>query len=479
MLTKIVLLLLIINKMGISSISNSLKQIEQKNRESNIQEKMDTFKEELPDSIEETEIEPIFPVFSGKVASIEIYEGGNRNTLKEKMSIPIKSGDILNIEKLDQALENLSLGNWNYDIHIFPSNKDVHSVDNTSLNWDIVILGERKEQNMLIGTDNSSHKDLGQSQWYTNLQYGDLLGLSDLWSFSSIDRITKSRSSNRETATNLSFEIPVKTFKIKYSLEHGYNKNKIESLSKYTIKSKVQSHRLTLQRLIHRDKVSRTNLISSFYLRDYNTTLNNLKLDVNSKRYSYVTLGLERLNFFQGGILYFLVEFEKGVPWFESEKNTKETKLSGYNMEYEKINFFLNWEKFIGDNFIYTLKSGGIYSEDRLLSINQFTTGDLYTVRGFKETAVNGNKAIYFNNTLSYEIQNLNSMSISPFIGADIGWSRDKDLNHSDNLIGIAIGVEVNYKSLMGKLTYGQPIEIPSGLKKESGIIYFSIQYNF
>ena len=413
-----------------------------------------------------------FEVIPGKLKEIIFNDskGENSHYLRRNLAFPVGQNDILNIYDIDQGLDNLNVGNYTHEIGILPIEEG---------QYNLIINEKTSGFGGAIGFDNNSYKDLGRNRGLFVLQKGNLLGLNDLWTFNFVERLMEDRKKNKENIFNIGVKIPYGYWKFGYEIEKGYNRNILRtSLNSYKMKNSVLEQRFYIEKMIWRNNHQKTSLVSSFKVRDYESKLNDIKLEVSSKQYGSFSFGVEHLNFIKGGVFYMLLEYERGVPWFHSEKNQSPRRHGAYEIEYNKVNFSFNWQKYINMNkytFLYNLSSGGIYSPDRLLTMNQFSIGDLYTVRGFKETSVYGNKAIFVNNTLTY----VNDSMVEPFIGFDGGISRDRDLPKNDKLGGLALGINLKYKNMRGSIAYGIPVKVPTGLPREKNPIYVNFYYNF
>ena len=176
--------------------------------------------------------------------------------------------------------------------------------------------------------------------------------------------------------------------------------------------------------------------------------------------------------------MYASFGYERGLKWFGGAGDDKDSVKKPYKKEFDKYNFdfLLNKNFMLTKNQVanYKLNIGASYSDDRLLSRNKFDIGSEYTVRGFKESSVSGDKGIYINNTLT-----LLNKSFSPFIGLDFGISKDKDLDFVDKIAGIATGVKYNKNNLNMSLTFSKPLKRSKGMPKESNPIYYNISYSF
>lgn len=424
--------------------------------------------------------ELVYQVKEGKVRDIKML--GKKTNLRDKMRIfgafPIKKGDLLRTQDMDQGIENMNIGGYNNVTEITPTEEYGYS--------DILIEENYRPTGFSIGMDDSGYKDKGRNKVNINLSQDNILGLNDRFTANYIERLTKNRKLDKESNYDLGYSIPLGYWKIAYNYNLGDNYNTtISDLGSYKSESKSKKHKLKISRVLSRGQFQKTTLHLGVVHKDNFNTLNGLTLDVSTKKYSNTTIAIDHSNRFLGGTIFGMLEYERGVPWFGAEKDPSPLKEGDYKIEYDKVNFNLDWMRIFGikeHNFQYRMGIGGTYSDDRLMSANQFTMGDEFTVRGFKESSVAGNKGVYMNNTITYlGTQNMNKFlaMFKPFIGLDGGVSRDRDLPTSDKIAGMALGVKFNMGYLNASFTYGIPLVWADGMPHEDNPIYFNMSYSF
>lgn len=424
--------------------------------------------------------ELVYQVKEGKVRDIKMLE--KKTNLRDRMRIfgafPIKKGDLLRTQDMDQGIENMNIGGYNNVTEITPTEEYGYS--------DILIEENYRPTGFSIGMDDSGYKDKGRNKVNINFSQDNILGLNDRFTANYIERLTKNRKLDKESNYDLGYSIPIGYWKIAYNYNLGDNYNTtISDLGSYKSESKSKKHKLKISRVLSRGQFQKTTLHLGVVHKDNFNTLNGLTLDVSTKKYSNTTIAIDHSNRFLGGTIFGMLEYERGVPWFGAEKDPSPLKEGDYKIEYDKVNFNLDWMRIFGikeHNFQYRMGIGGTYSDDRLMSANQFTMGDEFTVRGFKESSVAGNKGVYMNNTITYlGTQNMNKFlaMFKPFIGLDGGVSRDRDLPTSDKIAGMALGVKFNMGYLNASFTYGIPLVWADGMPHEDNPIYFNMSYSF
>lgn len=422
--------------------------------------------------------ELIYEVKEGKVRNVEFMnkKEGGKDKLKLGMAFPMRKGDLLSTRDMDQGIENMNVGGNNNVAEVTPTEEFGYS--------DIIIEENYSPTGFSLGMDNSGYKDKGRYKVNLGFTQDNLLGINDVIRFNYIERLTDDRDKDRESNYDLGVTIPIGYWKFAYNYNLGDNYNTYTSdIGSYASESRAEKHKVRISRVISRGQYQKTTIHGGFTIRDNKNTLNDLLLEVSSKKYTNAAFSIDHTNRFLGGTIFGMLEYERGVPWFGSEIDPSPLKEGDYKIEYDKLNFNLDWLRFFSvkdHGFQYKMGIGGSYSDDRLLAVNQFTMGDEYTVRGFKESSVAGNKGVYINNTLTYMgTENMNKYlaAFKPFIGLDAGVSRDRDLPTSDKIVGMALGFRFDMGNLHGSFTYGIPLRWAPGMPRETNPIYVNLSY--
>lgn len=423
--------------------------------------------------------ELVYEVKEGKVRDIKFLEKemGFRDKLKLKTAFPMKKGELLSTKDMDQGIENMNIGGYNNVAEITPTEEFGYS--------DILIEENYNPTGISIGMDDSGYKDKGRNKVNFNFSQDNILGINDRLTLNYIERLTKNRDEDKESNYDIGYSFPIGYWKFSYNYNLGDNYNtSTTNLGSYKSESKSEKHKLKISRVISRGQYQKTTVHAGLKYKDNHNTLNGLVLEVSSKKYASTSIAIDHTNRFWGGTVFGMLEYERGMPLFGAEADPKPLTSGAYKVEYDKLNMNLDWMKSFaaGEHAIqYRMGIGATYSDDRLLSAEQFTMGDEYTVRGFKESSVAGNKGIYMNNTFTYlGKQNMNKYlaMFKPFIGFDAGMSKDKDLPKTDRIMGMALGVKFSAGGFNASLTYGIPLMWANDMPHEENPIYFNMSYS-
>lgn len=387
------------------------------------------------------------------------------------LSLPFHKGQVLNVHKIDQLVENLKTNLSEPEVLVIPSEKKGY--------YDIEIKTIRKKQfEGYVTLDNNNYKDYGRENLYASLGRDNILLPGDFLNVGLKERLTENRKNHKERSYSFNYSFPIKNWKVNYNFSHEETSDKILK-GEYTSRKTENIHSFELSKIFYRNSTQKSELFLGFRTKDTKNYFNDIKLDVSSKKHNNATTGIRTTYYIENGIIYFEPNIEKGIALFGGEGNEENGEtLYPFDKEFLKYNLNL----YITKNFFptkygyfnYTLNVSGSYSEDNLLDANKFEMGGIDSVRGFKENTIKGDKGIFASNTLTFERDYL-----SPFIGFDLGISRDYYREDSDKLIGAAAGVKFNKGDLSATLTFSKGVVRAKDMPKENNPIYFKISYIF
>ncbi|OPA76468.1 hemolysin secretion/activation protein, ShlB/FhaC/HecB family [Campylobacter pinnipediorum subsp. pinnipediorum] len=417
---------------------------------------------------------------AGKINEI-YFETKKDKGFRERQEIffafPYYKDKVLNTKYLDQGIENLSMGRKQNQLEIVPSDKEGYS--------DIIIHQKEGIGNFGINYDNSPI-DKDRNKLGFNYNGGNIFPINDSFGISYSTNLGKDYTKNKDENLNLSYTIPFGYYKFSYNL--GINKTHSVvkgNTTNITRDGKVKKQKFKLSRVITRGKYNKMTGYVFFSQRDNETYINNEKILINSKTYSTTGLGVDYSDKFLGGNIYLGLEYEKGVPWFKAEGDKNyNPKLP--KKEFQKYSLNVDWGRYflLQNKDVLGFRSSflGVYSNDRLLNINKMSIGDDYTVRGFKQNSISGEKGAYISNTLTYyfsEEKHPYIHVINPFVGLDAGTLKDKDNSSRESIIGMAYGVKFQKNGFNGSLMVSRALKTESRHKNEGNVISFNFGHSF
>lgn len=192
----------------------------------------------------------------------EVYLNGDNNTTRLDFGMPLKKGDKFNIYDLDTGIENLNNGARDVKISIKASDNYGYS--------DIFINLKPKLPSLVLDFDNSGYKAKGEYKTSTYLSLNNIFNLNDSVRLGFIKSLLKNMSQNRENIYTLSYNLPIQSYQLSYSLQYSDNKSVIEGYNNSFIKNTDTSlrHKITLKKILHRTSKGKFSIYANLGIKD-------------------------------------------------------------------------------------------------------------------------------------------------------------------------------------------------------------------
>ncbi|WP_300002103.1 ShlB/FhaC/HecB family hemolysin secretion/activation protein [uncultured Cedecea sp.] len=426
-------------------------------------------------------------VLWGKINNVLVED--KKPTLSQKTRIysalPSYKNEILNVSDIDQALDNLLRISYRTKIKVIPDESEGYSNLNFSdMGYDFFNLG--------LKLNNSGRKESGWNQYSGTMTFNNLSGFNDILSFYYGYNYLKQKSDS-QNSWSLSYSIPVGY----WSFDTSYYRSEYEKViggnfGGYNSDGNSERYSNRINRVLFRNNNHKLSAYTSIDVKNNLNRIKDIVIDVSSKNYSNVTFGITDVTTIWNGTTYWDLSFTKGTPWFGSAW-VNDPDLKGFDIDFNKINGLLSWSKKIHQfdlvSVNYDLTTSFQFSKDILVSAQNISIGDEYSVRGFKEDSVSGNKGGYISNTVKFPvyINKFSGMSMLPFVGYDVGYVKNNCRNYVINcsgefISGGSVGLRLNQQYVSSSLSAGWPMTKPKSLRNrdiDNLTIYYRLGLNF
>lgn len=415
----------------------------------------------------------IFKVLPGYIEEIKFADNKKYGTWRN--AFPCYAGDILNVYDLDQGLENMKrVPHQDVKMKLEPGTEPGKS---------IVVLEVIRDKPWNIGFswDDSGLESTGKHQGSVNFAVYNPTGLNDVLSMSLVHDTERSDSFGTKNY-NIYYSVPFG--KYSFSLNHYYNEyeQEVPSLIPYKQRSETGNWEFGVQRLLHRDSKSKTQLTGKILHRHKRNFLNNEEVKVQELQTTAYQIGVNHRHYVGTGMIDALIYYQKGVPILGAMPG-----LDDHNPEYMTTRYELwGWNLYYGTPFKvldtdarYKFVMRGQYTKDILYTADHFSIGGRYTVKGF-----NGVNTLAAEN--GYVIKNevsfpMKKMNMEPYIGVDYGrtWGPSDEFNLGKALAGAYIGIRGKVSNLSYDAFIGTPIYKPDGFKAGKTACGFNLYLEF
>ncbi|WP_336844903.1 ShlB/FhaC/HecB family hemolysin secretion/activation protein [Providencia rettgeri] len=414
--------------------------------------------------------ELILQVIEGHIETIEIDNSPERLI---HQIFPSQQGKILNLRDIEQGLEQLNrLSSAKYTIDIQPGSQNGYSriiIHQQGKKWPIT--GQ-------LNLDNSGMKATGKQLFTGSLTIDSPLGLGEQWSASANTDMDGSPSHhNRYVVANAS--IPYGYWSFRYQF---YRNNTLQpfiaSGHPYRYEGQNTNQQFDITRLMYRDGEQRFSLQGSVKHKRAQTQLADQTLTISSPTLTSLNISPQYSTTLGQGYFTFNPAAEWGISAFGASPDTlaKDSPRS----HYRKFSLSSSYQYFFPNGLTYLTSFYGQYSPDNLYGIERLSIGGQYSVRGYHEQSLSGNRGGYWRNEINKDIANT-AIGQLRFIGAlDYGFiSSDKyEIEHS-TLAGGAVGLSFIGNSLFySQFLFSKPLHYPSQLKPDNWSTYWSVSFS-
>lgn len=404
----------------------------------------------------------------GRVESITL--GGDR-PLMLNSAFPHLIGRVLNLRDLEQGLEQLNrLRSQQVTIDIQPGTRAGYSA--VVLHRDNSRLPLQAE----LGIDNSGQKSTGRGQLNASASLDNLLRLADRWLISASHN-SDFASSYHSRAVNGALTLPWGWWLL--SVQGGWSEQlqTIHARSgSWDYRGKSVSQGLNLSRMLWRNDRSRLAADVGLNHRRITNRLAGEKLHVSSPRLSVLQLGASFSTQLAGGYLTSNPQVDRGIVLSAEGKGAAQAQ-GGPRRTFTKYSLNTSYLYPLSERLSWLTSAYGQATADNLHASERLSVCGQYSVRGYKDRYLSGNRGLYWRNELNWQLGSLPSVgSISITAALDGGWLDGERGNISGGKLGgSALGIAAEGRGFSQSLSAAKPLAHPRGLHPDSWVMYWQV----
>lgn len=404
-------------------------------------------------------------VMAGRISDVEVTDNDIRPAL-----LPFKKGDILNIRDIEQGLENIQRtpgvdvqikilpgsDNGTSRIQISPQRKTRWNVRTSYSNF-----GDSATGSQLMGATGYVYNPVGINDLFylagTSSQTGGYKNVSAYYSFPfGYNELSLLYSDSKSTQ-----DVDVGRYRFDYVGKTAY----------FSLKG---------SRMLHRDMNSKLSASAEFIRRKYDYTFGGEELVLQKRDMGNIRLGLNYKQNFTGAMLDSTLSWQRFItelggtetPDMRTGNVSKQSQIVNMNMN------FVKWLNSLPADVYYDMNLGIQYAPENLTLQDKFTIGNRWTVRGFENSSgIDGNSGYFIQNTLN---MNTGYPFITLYAGVDYG-QVSGNVSPQDSggkkLMGGALGLKGNVKSLDYDLSLSRPFIRPNNMDVDNYTVSFNLGY--
>ncbi len=414
-------------------------------------------------------------VMEGEVEDVRLREG-QEGSANLGNAFPGVKGEPLNLRDFEQGLDQ---------INRLRSNRAVLDMAPGEQAGDTVVVIDNTTDRRVHGSlsyDNHGLGSTGEEQVGATLAVDNPLGQNDGLNLSFSRTVGHDFDQRHSRSGALFYSVPYGYFTFTGGYSRSDYATPVELPGTTLISDGNQdSAFFSTDYVAYRDQVNRVSISGTLTARRSHNYLAGQLLEVSSRRLSSFDLGVRWSTSVAGGRLSSHLSYVRGLTWFNAQEDRSDLPDTAPRAQFSKWRAGLSWQRGLrlgGKLFSFRSTLEGQYAEDVLYGAHQFSVGGLYSVRGFRNSSLAGDRGYYWRNELGLPMRTRwlgQSLGLRPFIGFDTGEVLDHYQREGGHLAGAALGLDVNHRHLRLRILGTKPVSMPARLRDEDYEVFATI----
>ncbi|WP_349745551.1 ShlB/FhaC/HecB family hemolysin secretion/activation protein [Pseudomonas frederiksbergensis] len=420
-------------------------------------------------------------VVEGRLEGLKGAEGSGLSERELAMSFPGKPGELLNLRDIEQMVDQLNR---------LPSNHaQTELTPGQNIGGSEVLVKNTPQKPWRVGLSrhNDGQKSTGEQQWSTSFDWDSPLGLADQLALrGGHDAVSDHQKTSRNAM--LYYNLPFGWWNLSYT----YSQSEYRALGQangfnFKQSGDSQNHQLRLERVIHRDALSKTSLNTGLaYLRT-NNFIEDSKLTASSNRISEAQFGINHGRRVGNAFVNLDLGLQNGIGALDAQGN-HDPGPGLPDARYRKYTATLSYlQPFVlgGESFSFSSLMTGQRSEDVLFSPQRMSLGGQSSIRGYKDQSLSGDSGGYWRNDLRWSrpvtLEWLRPVfaEYGTSLGYDQGVIRGDRYNGNQHgrLSSNSLELFARGEHLSASVTFAHSLERPDALTEREAPIYFRVDF--
>ena len=419
-------------------------------------------------------------VIPGRVREVRFSDNTPDRATKWN-AIPIKSGDILNLRDIEQALENFKrLPTAEADFQIVPAEGKGARPGESDI---IIEWKQGKPVRFNVSIDDSGSKYTGKYQGNATISLDHVFLLNDLFYANYGHDLGGGIGKGKGTDSYaLHYEIPYEYWLLSYTTsKYDYHQTIPGINENYIYAGTSHNHELKLSRLFYRDAVRKSTAWLSGWYRSSSNYIDDVQIELQERKMAGWEFGLNHKEFIGASTVDASVSYKRGTGMMDSMKAPEEEWGEGTSHpEITLASLFVNVPFTLFDQHLsYTGQFRGQWNHTPLVPQDRFSIGGRYTVRGFDgEMTIMGDRGWLVRNDLGIVLGNTRQ---ELYLAWDYGEVDGQSTRYmkSKHLSGAAIGVRGGYDGFYWDVFASVPLSKPDGMETMDVAAGFTLGWSY
>jgi len=420
-------------------------------------------------------------VVEGKLEGLKGADGSKLSDRELGMAFPGKTGELVNLREIEQMVDQLNR---------LPSNQAQMELSPGKAVGGSEVLVKNTPQTPWragLSRSNDGQRSTGEQQWGTTFDWDSPLGLADQLNLrGGHDAV----SDHQHTSNNamLNYSLPWGWWDFTYTYSQSEYRSQAQSNGfNFKQTGDSENHQLRVERVIHRDAVSKTSLSTGLsYLRT-NNFIEDSKLALSSNRISEAQFGINHGRRIGSAFVNLDLGMQEGIGLLDAQGNghpgpgEPDARYRKYTGTVSYLQPFKVW----GESFSFSSLMTGQRSEDVLFSPQRTSLGGQSSIRGYKDQSLSGDSGGYWRNDLRWS-RPVSLEWLRPVFaeyGTSLGYDQGVISGNRYNgdqhgrMSSDSVELFARGQHVAASVTFAHSLERPDALAEREAPIYFRLDF--
>lgn len=412
-------------------------------------------------------------VEEGQLEAIEINDG-EQGSISPSNVFPGSIGEPLNLRDLEQALDQIN--------RLASNNARMEIVPGTAAGDSRVRFHNEptKPYHLNLTYDNTGSKLTGRNQLGLNVALDNPLGFNDFISLT--HRRAQPYSSGKRSSyfNNLSYVLPwgYNTFSLSLSDSEYSSLLDAPSGTKLRTRGDAQTYTLQADRMLWRGKTGQWNLTAALTQKEQGNYLEDVQLDVSSRRLSVFDLDTRYSTVIYGGAVNMSVGVARGLKRLGALEDLGNMPDWAPRAQFTKYKYGFGYYRpfsLLGQSLTFNSQFNGQRAMDVLYGSERIQLGSPYTVRGFNDESIAGDNGYYWRNELALTRVLTPSLLVRPFVAVDYGKAWNREDQAPGEMSSLSLGMTASSGPASLTLTLAHPLQSPKATGDQGDSLAFNL----
>lgn len=420
-------------------------------------------------------------VVEGHLEGVAPADGSQLSPREVGMAFPGREGEPLNLREVEQMVDQLNrLPSNQVQMDLLPGEQVGGSqvqVKNTPA----------KPWRASLSRNNNGQRSTGEQQWGAGLEWDNPLGLADQLRLRGGHDAVSDRTRASKNGS-IDYNLPWGWWTFDYNYSQSDYRSNIEAQGQtFAQTGDSQNHSARIERVIHRDAMSKTSLSTGLSVLRTNSYIDDTRLNLSSNRITEAQFGFNHGRRIGTAFVNLDLGWQHGIGAFDAQGDGNPgpgEPTARYNKYTGTLSYLQGFDLF-GERLQFTSLGTWQHSEDALYSPQRMSLGGQASVRGLKDQYLTGDTGGYWRNDLRW-VRPVTQPALQPLFqqyGAGIGYDQGV-IEHgrynsgaSGRVTGNAFELFARGQHVAVSLTFARSLERPEALSKREHPLYFSVDF--